>query len=73
MTTWNRACCVDEFEAAARGEQALNSWLTEGARNIAEVSADEVAATLGTLVSESDKATLTGEFAEWPRRPSAIR
>lgn len=56
---------VEEFAAAARGEAALTDWLTEAAEDMADVSADDVVAVLGDLMSDVDKAALTGDYAEW--------
>jgi len=56
---------VEEFEAATRGEKELTEWLTEAAEDMAEVSADDVVAVLGDLMSDVDKAALTGDYAEW--------
>jgi pimeloyl-ACP methyl ester carboxylesterase len=56
---------VEEFEAAARGERALTAWLTEAAEDMADVAADDVVAVLGDLMSDVDKAALTGDYAEW--------
>ena len=56
---------VEEFEAAARGEKALTAWLAEAAEDMADVVADDVVAVLGDLMSDVDKAALTGDYAEW--------
>jgi pimeloyl-ACP methyl ester carboxylesterase len=56
---------VEEFDAALRGEKELTEWLSEAAGDMAEVSADDVAAVLGDLMSDVDKAALTGGYAEW--------
>ena len=56
---------VEEFEAAVRGEKALTAWLTEAAEDMADLSADDVVAVLGDLMSDVDKAALTGDYAEW--------
>lgn len=56
---------VEEFEAAVRGEKALTAWLTEAAEDMADLSADDVVAVLGDLMSDVDKAVLTGDYAEW--------
>jgi pimeloyl-ACP methyl ester carboxylesterase len=56
---------VEEFAAALRGEKALNKWLGEAAEDMAHVRADDVAAVLGDLMSDVDKAALTAEYAEW--------
>jgi pimeloyl-ACP methyl ester carboxylesterase len=56
---------VEEFEAAARGEKALTAFLVEAAEDMADVSADDVVAVLGDLMSDVDKAALTSDYAEW--------
>jgi pimeloyl-ACP methyl ester carboxylesterase len=56
---------VEEFAAALRGEKHLTKWLAEAADDMAHVRADDVAAVLGDLMSDVDKAALTREYAEW--------
>ena len=56
---------VEEFSLALRGESALTPWLEEQAAALAAVTADDVARSLGGLVSPVDTASLTGEFAEY--------
>jgi pimeloyl-ACP methyl ester carboxylesterase len=56
---------VREFSSALAGEDALVACLTDIAPHLATVTADDVAAALGGLVPEVDKAALTGEFAEF--------
>ena len=56
---------VDEFSLALDGEAALNPWIEAQAKGLRQIEADDVAAALGGLVSEVDKASLTGEFAEF--------
>jgi len=56
---------VEEFAAADRGEQALTEYLSGPARELAEVTGAEVAASLGGLISAPDRAALTGEFADY--------
>lgn len=56
---------IEEFAAALRGEKHLTKWLAEAADDMAQVHADDVAAVLGDLMSDVDKAALTGEYAEW--------
>lgn len=55
---------VEEFSAALEGESALRPLLVNFAAELKTVQGPEVAASLGTLVSEVDKQALTGEFAE---------
>lgn len=54
---------VAEFGAAMDGEPALTSFLEAAARELAEVTGEQVAASLGTLASRADRGVLTGEFA----------
>jgi pimeloyl-ACP methyl ester carboxylesterase len=56
---------VEEFTLALQGESALTPWLEEAATHLAAVQGDEVAAALGGLVSDIDKASLTGDYAEF--------
>jgi pimeloyl-ACP methyl ester carboxylesterase len=55
---------VEEFSAAIGGEQALNPKLELMARELGNVQGADLARALGGLVSEVDKAALTGEFAD---------
>jgi pimeloyl-ACP methyl ester carboxylesterase len=55
---------VAEFAAARAGPQELTAFLEPAAAGLAGVTGAQVAAALGGLVSEVDKAALTGEFAE---------
>jgi len=54
---------VEEFSAAQAGAEALTSFLEPAAREMAGMTAADVAAGLGDLVSAADKAAVTGEFA----------
>ncbi len=56
---------VEEFGLSLQGEAALTPWLEEQAVQLASVQAGDVTAALGGLVSEVDRASLTGEFAEY--------
>jgi pimeloyl-ACP methyl ester carboxylesterase len=56
---------VEEFGAALHGGDELSEWLADAAEDMAQVSADDVAAVLGDLVSDVDKKALTGGYAEW--------
>jgi pimeloyl-ACP methyl ester carboxylesterase len=56
---------VAEFRAALAGEADLTRFLDAAAPALRGIGAAEVAAGLGGLVSEADKAVLTGEFAEY--------
>jgi pimeloyl-ACP methyl ester carboxylesterase len=55
---------VAEFRAALAGEADLTSFLDAAAPALRGIGAAEVADGLGGLVSDADKAVLTGEFAE---------
>lgn len=56
---------VEEFTLALQGESVLTPWLEEAAKQLATVEGNDVAAALGGLVSEIDKASLTGDYAEF--------
>jgi pimeloyl-ACP methyl ester carboxylesterase len=56
---------VEEFGAALAGEPALTAYLTDAAEGLAEISGQEVAAELGGLVDDADRAAITGEFADY--------
>src|SRR5258708_6639129 len=56
---------IEEFGAAAAGEPALTAYLAAAAPGMAQISGHEVAAELGGLVDDADKAAITGEFAEY--------
>src|SRR6266568_167816 len=56
---------VEEFNLALQGEAALTPWLEQQALGLGQVEGTAVAAALGGLVSDVDKAALTGEFAEF--------
>jgi pimeloyl-ACP methyl ester carboxylesterase len=55
----------EEFRAALAGEADLTAFLDAAAGSLREISAPEVADGLGGLVSETDKAALNGEFADY--------
>jgi pimeloyl-ACP methyl ester carboxylesterase len=55
---------VDEFGAALAGEAVLRRWMDENGPPLQNVTGEQVAAALGGLVSDADKAVLTGGFAE---------
>jgi pimeloyl-ACP methyl ester carboxylesterase len=56
---------LEEMGAAVQGEAALTPWLDIAASSLTDVTAAGVSASLGDLVSEVDRSSLTGEFAEW--------
>jgi pimeloyl-ACP methyl ester carboxylesterase len=55
---------IEEFGEALRGEDALRPWLDAQRPDMLELTADQVADSLGNLVPPVDVAVLTGEFAE---------
>jgi pimeloyl-ACP methyl ester carboxylesterase len=55
---------IEEFEAAMAGTEALEEWLNRNSPSAFGVTADDVIASMGQLLSEVDKAALTGELAE---------
>lgn len=54
---------VEEFGAALAGTDAITAYLEAEAGPLGQVTADDVAAALGGLVDEADKAVLTGDYA----------
>jgi pimeloyl-ACP methyl ester carboxylesterase len=56
---------LDEFGAAADGPDALLRFLEPLAADRVDVTAETVAAGLGSLLTDVDRAALTGEFAEF--------
>lgn len=54
---------VHEFSLALQDVAVLTPWIDEWAKQLAHVGADDVAAALGSLVSDVDKSALTGDFA----------
>jgi len=55
---------VEEFGAALAGEAELRPILERWTDEYAQITADQVAESLGGLVSDVDKAALTGTFAQ---------
>lgn len=55
---------VEEFGAALKGEAALTEFLLRAADEVKDVTGQQVADALGGLVSEADRAALTGEYAD---------
>lgn len=53
-----------EFGAALEGAEPLERWLTEHGQGMFAATPDMVAAALGDLVDDVDRAALTGELAE---------
>jgi pimeloyl-ACP methyl ester carboxylesterase len=56
---------VEEFEAAVEGRETLEPYLEREAASLKDVQPAEVAASLGGLVSDVDRAVLTGGYAEF--------
>jgi pimeloyl-ACP methyl ester carboxylesterase len=56
---------IEEFSAAQAGAEALTSFLEPAAREMATMTAADVSAGLGDLVSAADQAAVTGEFADY--------
>jgi pimeloyl-ACP methyl ester carboxylesterase len=54
---------LEEFAASMKGRDALESYLKREAAGLHDVQPADVAASFGGLVSEVDKAALTGEYA----------
>jgi pimeloyl-ACP methyl ester carboxylesterase len=56
---------IEEFGAALDGLEPLTKFLEMFAPVLAELKGADIAASLGDLVSQADKAALTGEFADY--------
>lgn len=56
---------IAEFGAAARGEQEITQFLQAAAADLGGVTAGQVAEAFGGLVTATDRAALTGGFAEY--------
>ncbi len=56
---------VEEFEAAAAGEQRISQFLEAAATELHDVTGTAVAASLGGLVSAVDAAAASGDFADY--------
>ncbi len=54
-----------EFGAAVQGTEALTAYLDREAAGLRQVSGEQVAAALGSLVAPVDAAALTGEIADY--------
>jgi pimeloyl-ACP methyl ester carboxylesterase len=54
-----------EFGKVLEGEEVLRPFLQEEADGIADVTPDELAARMATLLGDEDRAALTGAFAEY--------
>jgi len=56
---------VEEFAAAAAGEEALGPLLAGAAAELTGVTGAQIAASMGGLLSAADQAVLSGEFADY--------
>ena len=56
---------IAEFKASVQGPAALTEYLDAEAASLGTVTGEQVAASLGGLISAVDKAALTGEFADY--------
>ena len=56
---------VEEYSYALEGETTLRPNLERWARELTDLTANTIAAALGGLASDVDKAALTGEFGEF--------
>lgn len=54
---------VEEFTAATQGAEVLTAWLTPVAAKLAAVTTEDMAASMGGLVSQPDSAGLEGGLA----------
>jgi pimeloyl-ACP methyl ester carboxylesterase len=55
---------VEEFGLAARGADALTPFLDQEAAGLAVVTGEQIASSLGGLISGADAAVISGEFAD---------
>jgi pimeloyl-ACP methyl ester carboxylesterase len=55
---------IEEFGEALTGEESLRTWLDAARPELVDVTAEQVADSLGELIPPVDAAVLTGEFAE---------
>jgi pimeloyl-ACP methyl ester carboxylesterase len=56
---------LDEFGASMKGSDALEAYLTAEAASLSAVQPADIAAVFGGLVSDVDKAALTGGYASY--------
>jgi pimeloyl-ACP methyl ester carboxylesterase len=56
---------VEEFGLALAGEEPLRAWLDRARPDLVDMTADDVVASLDTLLPPVDEAQVTGEFAEY--------
>jgi len=55
---------LEEFHAGMQGAEALTPFLEREAAHLQDVSSDDVVAAFGGLMSDVDKAAVTGDYAE---------
>jgi pimeloyl-ACP methyl ester carboxylesterase len=56
---------VEEFSLAAEGEAVLTPALEDWAKGLAQIDGASIATSLGGLVTDVDRAALTGQFADF--------
>jgi pimeloyl-ACP methyl ester carboxylesterase len=56
---------VEEFSLAAEGEAVLGPALEDWAKGLAQLEASSIATSLGGMVTDVDRAALTGQFADF--------
>jgi pimeloyl-ACP methyl ester carboxylesterase len=56
---------IAEFGAARQGETALTVFLDEAAPGLGQITSEQVAAGLGGLASDADRAVISGGFADY--------
>jgi pimeloyl-ACP methyl ester carboxylesterase len=56
---------VEEFGLALAGEEPLRAWLDRARPDLVDMTADDVVASLDTLLPPVDEAQVTGEFADY--------
>jgi pimeloyl-ACP methyl ester carboxylesterase len=56
---------VESFRAALTGDTALRTFLERAASWAANATPDQIAASLGDLVSDADRSAISGESAAW--------
>jgi pimeloyl-ACP methyl ester carboxylesterase len=63
---------LDEFAATLAGEEALLEYLEPAAAGLRGASAEDIGAEMGDLLSPVDQAALSGAFAEYMARTTAM-
>jgi pimeloyl-ACP methyl ester carboxylesterase len=56
---------IEEFGLALAGEEPLREWLDRARSEMVDMTADDVVASLDTLLPPVDEAQVSGEFAEY--------